>query len=280
MFDSLLIANRGEIAVRVARTARAMGLRTVAVYSRADAGALHVASCDEAWPIGEAPPKESYLRSDRILEAAKRAGAGAIHPGYGFLSENADFAKACAEAGIAFVGPPPAAIRAMGGKSEAKALMVASGVPVVPGYHGEDQDPGLLAREADKIGYPVLIKASAGGGGKGMRIVRDAAAFADELAGAQREAKSSFGDARVLIERYLERPRHIEVQIFCDTHGNGVYLFERDCSLQRRHQKVIEEAPAPGMTEARRKAMGEAAVRAAKAVGYAGAGTVEFIADQ
>jgi 3-methylcrotonyl-CoA carboxylase alpha subunit len=280
MFDSLLIANRGEIAVRVARTARAMGLRTIAVYSRADANALHVASCDAAYPIGEAPPKESYLRIERILDAAKRAGAGAIHPGYGFLSENADFAQACADSGIVFVGPPPGAIRAMGGKSEAKALMVASGVPVVPGYHGADQDPALLANEAAKIGYPVLIKASAGGGGKGMRVVREAAAFADELAGAQREAKSAFGDARVLIEKYLDRPRHIEVQVFCDSHGNGVYLFERDCSLQRRHQKVIEEAPAPGMTDTRRKAMGEAAVRAAKAVGYVGAGTVEFIADQ
>ncbi|MCZ8122961.1 MAG: acetyl/propionyl/methylcrotonyl-CoA carboxylase subunit alpha [Magnetospirillum sp.] len=279
MFDSLLIANRGEIAVRVARTARAMGLRTIAVHSEADARALHVAVCDEAHPIGAAPPKESYLRVERILEAAKRAGAGAIHPGYGFLSENADFAQACADAGIVFVGPPPAAIRAMGGKSEAKALMVASGVPVVPGYHGVDQDADLLAREAAKIGYPVLIKASAGGGGKGMRVVRAAAAFADELAGARREAQSAFGDARVLIEKYLERPRHIEVQVFCDSQGGGVHLFERDCSLQRRHQKVIEEAPAPGMSAERRQAMGEAAVRAAKAVGYVGAGTVEFIAD-
>ncbi|MFY7779818.1 MAG: biotin carboxylase N-terminal domain-containing protein, partial [Tagaea sp.] len=231
MFDSLLIANRGEIAVRVARTARAMGLRTIAVHSEADARALHVAVCDEAHPIGAAPPKESYLRVERILEAAKRAGAGAIHPGYGFLSENADFAQACADAGIVFVGPPPAAIRAMGGKSEAKALMVASGVPVVPGYHGVDQDADLLAREAAKIGYPVLIKASAGGGGKGMRVVRAAAAFADELAGARREAQSAFGDARVLIEKYLERPRHIEVQVFCDSQGGGVHLFERDCSL-------------------------------------------------
>ncbi|MFM8800362.1 MAG: acetyl/propionyl/methylcrotonyl-CoA carboxylase subunit alpha, partial [Tagaea sp.] len=279
MFDSLLIANRGEIAVRVARTARAMGLRTIAVHSEADARALHVAVCDEAHPIGAAPPKESYLRVERILEAATRAGAGAIHPGYGFLSENADFAQACADAGIVFVGPPPAAIRAMGGKSEAKALMVASGVPVVPGYHGVDQDADLLAREAATIGYPVLIKASAGGGGKGMRVVRAAAAFADELAGARREAQSAFGDARVLIEKYLERPRHIEVQVFCDSQGGGVHLFERDCSLQRRHQKVIEEAPAPGMTAERRRVMGEAAVRAAKAVGYVGAGTVEFIAD-
>ncbi|MCA0451282.1 MAG: ATP-grasp domain-containing protein, partial [Proteobacteria bacterium] len=279
MFDTLLIANRGEIAVRVARTVRRMGLRSIAVYSDADANALHVASCDEALPIGAAPPRESYLRADRILDAAKKAGAGAIHPGYGFLSENADFAEACAKAGIVFVGPPAAAIRAMGGKSEAKALMVKAGVPVVPGYHGVVQDAALLAEEAAKIGYPVLIKASAGGGGKGMRIVRAAADFAEELAGAQREAQSAFGDARVLIEKYLERPRHIEVQVFCDAHGNGVYLFERDCSLQRRHQKVIEEAPAPGMSDACRKSMGEAALRAAQAVGYVGAGTVEFIAD-
>ncbi len=279
MFDTLLIANRGEIAVRVARTARRMGMRSIAVYSEADANALHVASCDEAFPIGAASPRESYLRADRILDAAKKAKAGAIHPGYGFLSENADFAEACAKAGIVFVGPPAAAIRAMGGKSEAKALMVKAGVPVVPGYHGVVQDAALLAEEAAKIGYPVLIKASAGGGGKGMRIVRAAAEFAEELAGAQREAQSAFGDARVLIEKYLERPRHIEVQVFCDAHGNGVYLFERDCSLQRRHQKVIEEAPAPGMSEARRKSMGEAALRAAQAVGYVGAGTVEFIAD-
>jgi 3-methylcrotonyl-CoA carboxylase alpha subunit len=279
MFDALLIANRGEIAVRVARTARRLGLRTIAVYSDADANALHVASCDEAFPIGAAPPRESYLRADRILDSAKKAGAGAIHPGYGFLSENADFAEACAKAGIVFVGPPASAIRAMGGKSEAKALMVKAGVPVVPGYHGVVQDAALLADEAAKIGYPVLIKASAGGGGKGMRIVRAAAEFAEELASAQREAQSAFGDAGVLIEKYLERPRHIEVQIFCDAHGNGVYLFERDCSLQRRHQKVIEEAPAPGMSEARRQSMGEAALRAAQAVGYVGAGTVEFIAD-
>ncbi len=279
MFDTLLIANRGEIAVRVARTVRRMGLRTIAVYSDADANALHVASCDEAYPIGAASPRESYLRADRILDAAKKSGAGAIHPGYGFLSENADFAEACAKAGIVFVGPPASAIRAMGGKSEAKALMVKAGVPVVPGYHGVVQDAALLAEEAAKIGFPVLIKASAGGGGKGMRVVRAAADFVEELAGAQREAQSSFGDARVLIEKYLERPRHIEVQVFCDGHGDGVYLFERDCSLQRRHQKVIEEAPAPGMSAERRKSMGEAALRAAQAVGYVGAGTVEFIAD-
>ncbi len=279
MIRSLLIANRGEIAARVARTARRLGIRTIAVHSSADAGALHVAACDEAWPIGGPAPKESYLRGDAILDVARRAGAEAIHPGYGFLSENAAFADACAKAGTIFVGPPASAIRAMGGKSEAKALMVASGVPVVPGYHGAAQDDATLAAEARKIGFPVLIKASAGGGGKGMRIVARAEDLAEALAGARREAQSAFGDPRLLIERYLERPRHIEVQVFFDGHGNGVYLFERDCSLQRRHQKVIEEAPAPGMDAGRRKAMGEAAVRAAAAVGYVGAGTVEFIAD-
>ncbi|MBI3503873.1 MAG: acetyl/propionyl/methylcrotonyl-CoA carboxylase subunit alpha [Proteobacteria bacterium] len=280
MVERLLIANRGEIAVRVARTARRMGIRTIAVYSEADAQALHVAACDEALPVGGPAPKDSYLRAEAILAAAKKAGADSVHPGYGFLSENAGFAQACADAGLVFVGPPPSAIRAMGGKSEAKALMVEAGVPVVPGYHGTAQDIATLAKEAAKTGYPVLIKASAGGGGKGMRIVAKPADLAEAVAGAQREAQSSFGDPRVLIERYLDRPRHIEVQVFCDAHANGVYLFERDCSLQRRHQKVIEEAPAPGMTAARRKAMGEAAVRAAKAVGYVGAGTVEFIADQ
>jgi 3-methylcrotonyl-CoA carboxylase alpha subunit len=279
MIGSLLIANRGEIAVRVARTARRLGIRTIAVHSSADAGAAHVVACDEAYPIGGPAPKESYLRADAILDVARRAGAEAIHPGYGFLSENAGFAEACAKAGIVFVGPPASAIRAMGGKSEAKALMVAAGVPVVPGYHGTAQDDATLAAEARKIGFPVLVKASAGGGGKGMRIVAGAADLAEALAGARREAQSAFGDPRLLIERYLERPRHIEVQVFFDGHGNGVYLFERDCSLQRRHQKVIEEAPAPGMDEGRRKAMGEAAVRAAAAVGYVGAGTVEFIAD-
>jgi 3-methylcrotonyl-CoA carboxylase alpha subunit len=280
MLERLLIANRGEIAVRVARTARRMGIRTIAVYSEADANAMHVAACDEAWPVGGPAPKDSYLRIDAILAAAKAAGADSVHPGYGFLSENAGFAQACAAAGLVFVGPPADAIRAMGGKSEAKALMVKAGVPVVPGYHGAAQDPTRLAAEAARVGFPVLIKASAGGGGKGMRIVEKAADLAEALAGAQREAQSAFGDSRVLIERYLDRPRHIEVQVFCDTHGNGVYLFERDCSLQRRHQKVIEEAPAPGMTAERRAAMGEAAVRAAKAVGYVGAGTVEFIADR
>jgi 3-methylcrotonyl-CoA carboxylase alpha subunit len=279
VFSTLLIANRGEIACRVMRTARLLGIRTVAVYSEADARAMHVAEADEAYLIGPAPARESYLRIDRILEAARRSGAEAIHPGYGFLSENAAFAEACEAAGIVFVGPPPAAIRAMGSKSAAKALMEKAGVPLVPGYHGEDQEPALLAREAARIAYPVLIKASAGGGGKGMRVVETAAAFADALAGAKREAASSFGDDRVLIEKYLTRPRHIEVQVFADTHGQAVHLFERDCSVQRRHQKVVEEAPAPGMTASRRREMGEAAVAAARAVGYVGAGTVEFIAE-
>ncbi|MFG1305140.1 acetyl/propionyl/methylcrotonyl-CoA carboxylase subunit alpha [Xanthobacter autotrophicus] len=276
---TLLVANRGEIAVRVMRTAKAMGIRTVAVYSQADANALHVASADEAYPIGPAPARESYLRIDAILDAAKKSGADAIHPGYGFLSENAAFAEACEKAGIVFVGPPASAIRAMGSKSAAKALMEKAGVPLVPGYHGEDQDAGLLAREAGRIGFPVLIKASAGGGGKGMKVVRSAAEFPDALASAQREAKSAFGDDRVLVEKYLTTPRHIEVQVFADSHGNAVSLYERDCSIQRRHQKVVEEAPAPGMTAERRAAMGKAAVDAAKAVGYVGAGTVEFIAE-
>ena len=280
MIEKLLIANRGEIAVRVARTARAMGIRTVAVYSRADADALHVASCDEALPVGGDAPKDSYLRIGAILAAAKTSGADAVHPGYGFLSENAEFAQACADAGLVFVGPPPAAIRAMGGKSAAKALMVEAGVPVVPGYHGDAQDIATLAGAAAAIGYPVLVKASAGGGGKGMRIVASADALEEAVLGARREAEAAFGNPLVLVEKYLDRPRHIEVQVFCDAHGNGVHLFERDCSLQRRHQKVIEEAPAPGMDEARRVAMGAAAVRAAKAVGYVGAGTVEFIADR
>ncbi|OYW52751.1 MAG: 3-methylcrotonyl-CoA carboxylase, partial [Azorhizobium sp. 32-67-21] len=276
---SLLIANRGEIAVRIIRTARAMGLRTIAVYSEADADALHVQMADEAYPVGAAPARDSYLRIDTLIETAVRAGADAIHPGYGFLSENAAFADACAKAGIVFVGPPASAIRAMGSKSAAKALMDKAGVPLVPGYHGEDQDPDLLAREAERIGYPVLIKASAGGGGKGMKVVRAASEFADALASAQREARNAFGDDRVLVEKYLTQPRHIEVQVFADTHGNCVYLHERDCSIQRRHQKVVEEAPAPGMTPERRARMGRAAVEAARAVGYVGAGTVEFIAE-
>ncbi|MGU3496453.1 acetyl-CoA carboxylase biotin carboxylase subunit [Xanthobacteraceae bacterium A53D] len=275
----LLVANRGEIAVRVMRTAKAMGIATVAVYSQADARALHVEMADEAWPIGPAPARESYLRIDAILDAAKKSGADAIHPGYGFLSENAEFADACAKAGLIFVGPPASAIRAMGSKSAAKGLMEKAGVPLVPGYHGTDQDPGLLAREADRIGYPVLIKASAGGGGKGMKVVNAASEFPDALASAQREARSAFGDDRVLIEKYLTRPRHIEVQVFADAQGNAVYLHERDCSIQRRHQKVVEEAPAPGLSADRRAAMGKAAVDAAKAVGYVGAGTVEFIAE-
>ncbi|MBM3546975.1 MAG: acetyl/propionyl/methylcrotonyl-CoA carboxylase subunit alpha [Alphaproteobacteria bacterium] len=279
MFKSLLIANRGEIACRVARTAKRLGLRTVAVYSEADRGARHVRACDEAYPIGPAPARESYLRIDRILEAAKKSGAEAIHPGYGFLSENAEFAEACAAAGIVFVGPPASAIRAMGSKSAAKALMEKTGVPLVPGYHGDDQAEAMLAGEAKRIGFPVLIKASAGGGGKGMRIVDREGDFAAALASAKREASSSFGDDRVLVEKYLTRPRHIEIQVFADGHGNAVYLHERDCSIQRRHQKVLEEAPAPGMTPARRKEMGEAAVAAARAVGYRGAGTVEFIAE-
>jgi 3-methylcrotonyl-CoA carboxylase alpha subunit len=279
MFRTLLIANRGEIACRIIRTARAMGLRTIAVYSEADTTALHVALADEAHLIGPSPARESYLRIDRIIEAAKRAGAQAIHPGYGFLSENADFAEACAAANIVFIGPPSAAIRAMGSKSAAKALMEKAGVPLVPGYHGANQDPAFLASEAARIGYPVLIKASAGGGGKGMRAVERAADFAEGLASAKGEARASFNDEQVLVERYLARPRHIEIQIVADTHGNTISLFERDCSLQRRHQKVLEEAPAPGIDPARRQAMGEAACAAARAVGYVGAGTVEFIAE-
>ena len=280
MFDKILIANRGEIACRVARTARRMGIRTVAVYSDADSDALHVGVCDEAFRLGPPPPRESYLNGDAIIAIARRTGAQAIHPGYGFLSENAAFATACAAAGIVFIGPPPAAIAAMGSKSAAKRIMGEAGVPLVPGYHGDDQDPALLAREAAKIGYPVLIKATAGGGGKGMKIVERGDDFAAALASAQREAQSGFGDDRVLLEKYLNSPRHIEIQVFGDTQGGAVYLFERDCSVQRRHQKVLEEAPAPGMTPERRRAMGATAVAAAKAIGYVGAGTVEFIAEQ
>ncbi|MFL6625946.1 MAG: biotin carboxylase N-terminal domain-containing protein [Vitreoscilla sp.] len=280
MFEKILIANRGEIACRVAATARRLGVKTVAVYSDADADARHVAACDEAVRIGEAAPRDSYLRWERIIEAAKATGAQAVHPGYGFLSENEDFAQACADAGIAFIGPPPSAIRAMGLKAESKQLMEKAGVRLVPGYHGGDQDPALLRREADRIGYPVLIKASAGGGGKGMRIVTAGDEFDAALASCKREAINSFGDDAVLIERYVTRPRHVEIQVFFDSHGNGVYLFERDCSVQRRHQKVLEEAPAPGMTPERRREMGEAAVAAARAVNYVGAGTVEFIVEQ
>ncbi len=280
MFKKILIANRGEIACRVAATARRLGVRTVAVYAEADAQAKHVAFCDEAIAIGGSAPKDSYLRWERILQAARDTGAEAIHPGYGFLSENEAFAQACADAGIAFIGPKPSSILAMGLKAESKRLMEAAGVPLVPGYHGADQDPALLRREADRIGYPVLIKASAGGGGKGMRIVEAGADFEAALASCQREARNSFGDDAVLIEKYVQRPRHIEIQVFGDTHGQVVHLFERDCSVQRRHQKVLEESPAPGLTEALRQRMGAAAVAAAKAVNYVGAGTVEFIVEQ
>jgi 3-methylcrotonyl-CoA carboxylase alpha subunit len=279
MFSKLLIANRGEIACRVIATARRLGIATVAVYSDADATARHVALADAAFRIGPPPARDSYLNVSAILDAARRSGAEAVHPGYGFLSENAAFAEGCAEAGLVFVGPPAAAIRAMGGKSHAKALMAQAGVPLVPGYHGAAQDSDTLLAAAGDIGYPVLIKASAGGGGKGMRVVERAADFPAALASAQREARASFGDDRVLIERYLQRPRHIEIQVFADKHNNVVHLFERDCSIQRRHQKVIEEAPAPGMTASLRTAMGEAAVAAARAVGYVGAGTVEFIVE-
>lgn len=280
MFKKILIANRGEIACRVAATAKRLGIQTVAVYSDADAQAKHVAACDEAVHIGGNAPKDSYLRWERILDAAQQTGAQAIHPGYGFLSENEDFANACAQAGLVFIGPPASAIRAMGLKAESKQLMEKAGVPLVPGYHGTDQNPELLQSEADRIGYPALIKASAGGGGKGMRLVEKREDFAAALASCQREAINSFGNDAVLIEKYVLRPRHIEIQVFGDTQGNVVYLFERDCSVQRRHQKVLEEAPAPGMTPALRAKMGEAAVAAAKAVGYVGAGTVEFIVEQ
>ncbi len=280
MFTKILIANRGEIACRVAATAHRLGVKSVAVYSEADANAKHVAVCDESVLIGPAPAKESYLRADKIIEVALATGAQAIHPGYGFLSENEDFAEACAKAGLVFVGPPASAIRAMGSKSAAKALMEKADVPLVPGYHGDNQDADFLREQADRIGYPVLLKASAGGGGKGMRIVEKSADFKAALESCKREAINSFGDDKVLVEKYLTRPRHIEIQVFADTKGDCVYLFERDCSVQRRHQKVLEEAPAPGMTEERRRAMGEAAVAAAKAVGYVGAGTVEFIANQ
>jgi 3-methylcrotonyl-CoA carboxylase alpha subunit len=279
MIQSLLVANRGEIACRIIRTAGAMGIRTVAVYSDADAKALHVRQADEAVHIGASPARESYLVGEKIIAAARATGTEAIHPGYGFLSENADFAQAVIDAGLIWVGPSPASITAMGLKDAAKKLMAAAGVPVTPGYMGENQAQDFLAAEAEKIGYPVLIKAVAGGGGKGMRKVEASADFADALASCQREASASFGNAHVLIEKYIQRPRHIEVQVFGDTHGNIVHLFERDCSLQRRHQKVIEEAPAPGMDEATREQLCAAAVRAAKAVDYVGAGTIEFIAD-
>ena len=280
VFNKILIANRGEIAVRVARSARRLGIRSVAVYSSADARAMHVEACDEAYRIGAAAASESYLVGDRILKVAQDCGAEAIHPGYGFLSENAAFARACEDAGIVFIGPPASAIEAMGSKSEAKELMQAAGVPLVPGYHGDDQGDDLLAIESARIGYPQLIKASAGGGGKGMRVVTKERDFAAALTSARREAKASFGDDRVLIERYLTRPRHVEFQVFADRDGNCVHLFERDCSIQRRHQKILEEAPAPGMDAELRAQMGQAAVDCAKAIGYVGAGTVEFLLDE
>ena len=280
MFKKILIANRGEIACRVASTARRLGVRTVAVYSDADAQALHVAACDEAVALGGNTARESYLQGQRIIDATLATGAQAIHPGYGFLSENEDFARACTAAGLVFIGPPAAAIAAMGSKSAAKSLMEKAGVPLVPGYHGDNNAPVFLADQAQRIGYPVLIKASSGGGGKGMRRVDRAADFAAALASCQREAQASFGNAHVLVERYVLRPRHIEIQVFGDSHGNVIHLGERDCSVQRRHQKVLEESPAPGLSAARRAEMGAAAVAAAKAVGYVGAGTVEFVAEE
>lgn len=279
MFSKILIANRGEIACRIIRTAARMGIRTVAVYSDADRDAMHVALADEAIAIGAAPARASYLDGEKIIAAAKASGAEAVHPGYGFLSENANFAEACDAAGLVFIGPSPQAIRAMGGKSEAKALMAEAGVPVVPGYHGTDQSVHQLQSEAQTIGYPVLLKASAGGGGKGMRVVRNERDFTAELSGAKREALAAFGDDRMLIEKYLERPRHVEVQVFADAHGNCFSLFERDCSIQRRHQKVIEEAPAPGLSDRLRQRMADAAVAAARAIDYRGAGTIEFLLD-
>jgi 3-methylcrotonyl-CoA carboxylase alpha subunit len=279
VFGKLLIANRGEIACRIMRTARRLGIATAAVYSEADRSALHVRSADEAYPIGPAPARASYLNIAAMLDVAKASGAEAVHPGYGFLSENAEFAEACAAAGIVFIGPPPAAIRAMGSKAAAKALMAEHGVPLVPGYHGDDQSPTRLLAAAREIGFPVLIKASSGGGGRGMRIVEREVDFAAALESARREAAAAFGDDRVLIERYLARPRHIEVQVFADMHGNTLHLHDRDCSIQRRYQKIVEEAPAPGLDPKQRAAMAEAAVTAARAVGYVGAGTVEFIAE-
>ncbi|WP_413500828.1 acetyl/propionyl/methylcrotonyl-CoA carboxylase subunit alpha [Psychrobacter maritimus] len=280
MFSKILIANRGEIACRVAATAKRMGVSTVAVYSDADREAKHVAVCDEAVYLGGSSPKDSYLKGDAIIAIAKETGAQAIHPGYGFLSENADFAQACQDAGLVFIGPSADAIRAMGGKSESKRLMEAAGVPLIPGYHGDNQDAEFLKQQADSIGYPVLIKASAGGGGKGMRIVEQSSDFIDLLDSCRREAITSFGNDQVLIEKYALKPRHIEIQVFGDTHGNYVHLFERDCSVQRRHQKVLEEAPAPGVDATMREAMGTAAIEAARAVNYFGAGTVEFIVEQ
>ena len=280
MFRKILIANRGEIACRVIETAHKLGIRCVAVYSEADANARHVHMADEAFLLGPAPSKESYLRADKILEIAKLSGAEAVHPGYGFLSENEGFAEACAEAGVVFIGPPVPAIAAMGSKSAAKEIMTKAGVPLVPGYHGDNQDPAFLQQQADLVGYPLLLKAAYGGGGKGMRVVWNSGEFAEALAGAKREALNGFGNDKVLMERYLTKPRHVEIQVFADSFGNAVYLAERDCSIQRRHQKVIEEAPAPHFSSDQRKAMGEAAVKAAKAIAYQGAGTVEFLFDE
>lgn len=280
MFKKILIANRGEISCRVTRTAHRLGVRTVAVYSDADATAMHVEMADEAVRLGPAPSRESYLCVDKIIAAAKATGAEAIHPGYGFLSENADFARACREAGLVFIGPSAEAITAMGSKSGAKALMEKAGVPLVPGYHGEEQDDAFLLARAREIGFPVLLKASAGGGGKGMRAVHHEDEFSEALHGAQREALNAFGDQRMLIEKLLVEPRHVEVQVMADRHGHAVYVFDRDCSIQRRHQKVVEEAPAPGLSPDLRRAMGEAAVRAAKAIAYEGAGTLEFLVDK
>lgn len=280
MFKKILIANRGEISCRVTRTAHRLGVRTVAVYSDADAAAMHVEMADEAVRLGPAPSRESYLCIDKIIAAARSTGAEAIHPGYGFLSENAEFARTCREAGLAFIGPSPEAIVAMGSKSGAKALMEKAGVPLVPGYHGEEQDDAFLLARAHEIGFPVLLKASAGGGGKGMRAVHHESEFFESLSGAQREAQNAFGDQRMLIEKLLVEPRHVEVQVMADRHGNAVYVFDRDCSIQRRHQKVVEEAPAPGLTPELREAMGNAAVRAAKAIAYEGAGTLEFLVDK
>ena len=279
MFTKILIANRGEIACRIIKTAREMGIKTVAVYSDADTSALHVKMADQAVYIGPSPAADSYLKMDVLIAAALETGAQAIHPGYGFLSENAEFAQKIADAGMTFIGPSPASIRQMGLKDRAKELMEIAGVPVVPGYHGENQNPAFLATEAEKIGYPVLIKARAGGGGKGMRLVETPTDFATLLSSAQREGLASFGDAHVLIEKFIQSPRHIEVQVFGDTHGNVVHLFERDCSMQRRHQKVIEEAPAPNMPTALRTAMTDAAIKAAKQINYFSAGTIEFIVD-
>ena len=279
MFKKILIANRGEIACRVIRTARAMGIATVAVHSDADRDALHVQMADESYSLGPSPANESYLVADKLIQAALQSAAEAVHPGYGFLSENAEFCRRCAAHDLVFIGPPDAAIAAMGSKSAAKTIMADAGVPVVPGYHGDDQDSQVIKRAAGEIGYPVLLKPAAGGGGKGMRVVDSEAGFDEAFAAARREAQSSFNDDRMLVEKYLLNPRHVEIQVFCDSHRNAVYLLERDCSVQRRHQKVIEEAPAPGMTEALRRQMGEAAIAAAQAIHYEGAGTVEFLLD-